>query len=265
MNFSLGWMPDVLLQAGLKVALVEGWLVRGRAEMGQLRGVMCHHTAGPRSGNMPSLKTLIEGRSDLPGPLSQLGVGRDGTFYVIAAGRCNHAGKGIWQGISNGNSHFISIEAENTGRQDDQPWPEIQMRAMHAGVAALLKRMGLGADACVGHKEYALPKGRKPDPSFDMIRFRESVAGNLMSGLPPLPLIPAHAPLPATGEAERPTLRRGARGEAVVAIQTAIGSARVDGVFDSHLEAEIRAFQRAKGLIPDGIVGPKTWALVDAR
>jgi hypothetical protein len=29
---------------------------------------------------------------------------------------------------------------------------------------------------CVGHKEYALPAGRKIDPSFDMIAFRLKVA-----------------------------------------------------------------------------------------
>jgi hypothetical protein len=30
-------------------------------------GVICHHTAGPKNGNMPSLNTFLEGRSDLPG------------------------------------------------------------------------------------------------------------------------------------------------------------------------------------------------------
>jgi peptidoglycan hydrolase-like protein with peptidoglycan-binding domain len=60
---------------------------------------------------MPSLRVLIEGRSNLPGPLAQLGLGRDGTCYVIAAGRCNHAGAGLWQGVSTGNSSFIGTEA----------------------------------------------------------------------------------------------------------------------------------------------------------
>src|SRR5262245_36671178 len=88
--FSLTWLPGVLKAAGLKVAVVDGWESRGRDEMGQVVGVICHHTAGPRLGNMPSLRTLIEGRPDLPGPLAQLGLGRDGTYYVVAAGRCNH-------------------------------------------------------------------------------------------------------------------------------------------------------------------------------
>src|SRR4051812_40297745 len=104
MIFSLTWMPAVLRAANLRVAEVEGWETRGIGDVRDVAGVICHHTAGPRQGNMPSLRTLVDGRSDLTGPLSQLGLGRDGTFYVIAAGRCHHAGAGSWQGITDGNA-----------------------------------------------------------------------------------------------------------------------------------------------------------------
>src|SRR6185503_4879149 len=97
MAHSLTWLPDALKNAGLKVSLVDGWENRGRGNIGNIFGVICHHTAGPKTGVMPSLNTLINGRSDLPGPLAQLGLGRDGTYFVIAAGRANHAGDGIWQ------------------------------------------------------------------------------------------------------------------------------------------------------------------------
>jgi hypothetical protein len=162
MSFSLTWMPGVLQAAGLKVATVEGWDTRGRAEFGTPTGVICHHTVGPRQGNMPSLNVLIHGRSDLPGPLAQLGLGRDGTYYVIAAGRCNHAGDGSWQGITAGNTRFIGIEAENTGGPDDTPWPAIQVQCYRRGVAAILKHIGRGAEFCAGHKEYALPRAARP-------------------------------------------------------------------------------------------------------
>ena len=119
MPFSLTWLPDVLLGAGLKVAKVDGWEFRGIGDMGDVLGVICHHTAGPPQLNMPSLNTVIHGRPDLSGPLAQLGLGRDGTFYVIAAGKCNHAGPGTWNGVTAGNTHFIGIEAENTGLEND--------------------------------------------------------------------------------------------------------------------------------------------------
>src|ERR1041384_5739974 len=119
MAHSLTWLPDVLKAAGLKVAEVDGWQNRGARDVGTISGVICHHTAGPKNGNYPSLKTVRDGRPDLPGPLAQLGLGRDGTWIIFSAGRANHAGRGEWKGITNGNSNMIGIEAENTGKADD--------------------------------------------------------------------------------------------------------------------------------------------------
>ena len=76
MAFKLTWLPTVLKNAGLKVAEVPGWPNRGVADMAAAKGVMCHHTAGPAGGNMPSLNVLVNGRPGLPGPLCQLGLGR---------------------------------------------------------------------------------------------------------------------------------------------------------------------------------------------
>ncbi|MET0534704.1 MAG: N-acetylmuramoyl-L-alanine amidase [Steroidobacter sp.] len=259
------WLPKVLEDAGLKVATVDGWEVRG-GQMGPVRGVICHHTASPRRDlNMPSLNVLRDGRSDLPGPLAQLGLGRDGTFYVIAAGRCNHAGAGVWNGVSRGNSHFIGIEAENTGRPDDFPWPQVQLDAFQRGVAAILRHLNLGSECCAGHKEYALPMGRKPDPSIDMPGFRASVARILSGEAPPPLLIPAVEPTPsAVTGVSRPTLRRGSREQQLVReLQMLLGTT-VDGIFGAKTEASVRAFQRQHQMVPDGIVGPKTWARLDA-
>ena len=264
MIFSLTWLAPALEAAGLKVAEVPGWEARGRAEMGKVVGVICHHTAGPPAGNMPSLDTLINGRSDLPGPLAQLGLGRDGTFYVIAAGRCNHAGFGSWQGVTTGNTSFIGIEAENTGLPGDTPWPKVQVDAYQRGVAAILKHIGAAAMFCAGHKEYALPAGRKSDPDFDMVVFRSSVTAILDGSAPPPTLIPPVETASSGGQPPRPTLRRGATGDLVVTIQQACGL-DADGHFGPSTEAAVRALQSDAGLVPDGIVGPKTWVLIDRK
>lgn len=260
MMFSLTWLPDILQDAGLKVAETPDWRTRGRADMGPLKGVMCHHTATPKRvpGNMPTLNLLITGRAAsggtpaLAGPLAQLGLGRDGTFYLIAAGRANHAGSGRWQGLVDaGNASFIGIEAENSGLPDDTPWPAIQLDAYYRGVAAILKKIGAGPSMCCGHKEYATPAGRKTDPSLDMADFRAHVA-SFLGGAPPRPLIAA------ADAAQRPTLRRGATGDAVRKAQTLLGLP-VTGVFDATMEAALRAYQAGHGLVPDGILGPLGW------
>ncbi|MBB5057371.1 peptidoglycan hydrolase-like protein with peptidoglycan-binding domain [Granulicella aggregans] len=262
MPFSLTWLPDVLLDAGLKVAKVDGWEFRGLGDMGDVLGVICHHTAGPLSGNMPSLNTILHGRPDLRGPLAHLGLGRDGTFYIIAAGKCQHAGPGIWRGVTAGNTHFIGIEAENTGLANDQPWPQVQVDAYQHGIAAILRKMNLPADACAGHKEYATPQGRKTDPDFDMAVFRSGIA-KILDGSTPAPSpIPASEPPKADGSVPRPTLRRPATGDLVKVLQTKL-KLTPDGIFGPGTEAAVRALQRTAGLTPDGIVGPKTWQLVD--
>jgi peptidoglycan hydrolase-like protein with peptidoglycan-binding domain len=256
MAFSLTWLSQVLLDAGLKVANQPGWQNRGRGDMGQIKGVICHHTAGPLAGNMPSLRIVTEGRPGLPGPLAHLCLGRDGTFFVVAAGRCNHAGSGNWQGFTAGNTNFIGIEAENTGLASGpnaDPWPEVQMDAYHRGVAAILKKIRANSIMCCGHKEYALPQGRKTDPTFNMGDFRMQV-GAIMAGIAPQPSI-----TPAMDASGRPTLRRGATDDLVNKVQAKVGVA-ANGIFDAATEAAVRQFQRDHGLVPDGIVGPRTWA-----
>ena len=252
MAFSLTWLPDVLLNADLKVAEQPGWKTRGHGDVATIKGVICHHTAGAKSGNMPSLGVVTNGRPGLSGPLAQLCLGRDGTYFVVAAGRCFHAGRGDWQGISTGNSSFIGIEAENTGLGND-PWPEVQLDAYRRGVAAILKKIRANAIMCAGHKEYALPHGRKNDPTFEMVPFRQQVSA-IMAGTAPAPSI-----IPAVDAENRPTLRRGATGALVEEVQRKIGIA-VTGMFDGLMEAAVRVFQRNHDLVPDGIVGPRSWA-----
>ena len=259
MTFSLTWLPQVLEDAGLKVAEQPGWRTRGHGDVGTIKGVMCHHTAGPRTGIMPSLGIVTDGRSDLPGPLAQLCLGRDGTFFVVAAGRAYHAGAGNWQGVTSGNTSFIGIEAENTGQTngpDADPWPAVQVDAYHRGVAAILKKIGAGANMCCGHKEYALPAGRKIDPTLDMNEFRQRVSALMSGTADPATLIAA------ADSAGRPTLRRGDRGDLVKRIQTRL-QVDADGTFGPATEAALRQFQRDHGLVPDGIAGPRTWAALE--
>jgi hypothetical protein len=62
----------------------------------------------------------------------------------------------------------------------------------------------------------------------------------------------------------RPLLRRGSRGSSVVELQQRLANAGhapgpIDGIFGSQTDAAVRAFQRARGLAVDGVVGPQTW------
>ncbi len=66
----------------------------------------------------------------------------------------------------------------------------------------------------------------------------------------------------------RPTVRTGSNGPSVLDLQSRLdqlGEAlAVDGMFGPLTRAAVVRFQTARGLDPDGIVGPKTWAALDA-
>lgn len=258
MAYKLTWLADVLRAAGLKVVEVDGWETRGRAEMGTVKGVLLHHTAGAAEGDAPSLNLIVKGRKDLPGPLSQLVLGRSGTFYIVAAGRCNHAGAGSWHGVTNGNSELIGIEAENMGTGKD-PWPIAQISAYEEGIAAILKHIRANSVMAAGHKEYATPRGRKIDPAFDMVTFRDNV-GHIMAGDPL-----AASNMPAPADPTRSMLRLGDQGASVRVLQAALGMKVPDGAFGPITEAAVKAYQKKAGLVVDGRVGPKTWKAIGIR
>jgi hypothetical protein len=143
-------IADRLRRAGLKVVEVAGWKTRG-AEVFDPDGSVDHHTAGARSGNTPSMAVCIYGRSDVPGPLCHVLIGRDNTCYVIAAGRANHAGTGGWSGIS-GNKNVYGIERENVGTTAE-PWTNEQTETAARAHAALIGNRS--ASLVCEHKEWA--------------------------------------------------------------------------------------------------------------
>jgi hypothetical protein len=178
MNTMLTDLADILRTAGLNVTEVSGWQTRGHSVMTSVKSILVHHTAGPATGDYPSLAVVRDGRPDLAGPLAQLGLGRSGTWFVIAAGRSYHAGKTIDDSVY-GNPNAIGVEAEGTGLPADntghQNWPEVQWQSYVRGVQALRTAYGVPTARVLGHKEAAVPAGRKIDPNFSMAEFRAAL------------------------------------------------------------------------------------------
>ena len=59
------------------------------------------------------------------------------------------------------------------------------------------------------------------------------------------------------------TLRLGDKGEQVALLQKMLGNLIIDGHFGLKTMAAVKAFQELKGLVVDGIVGPKTRELLN--
>ena len=82
-----------------------------------------------------------------------------------------------------------------------------------------------------------------------------TTAGQALTPLPPEP--------EPTEPEDRPTVRKGSRGPAVVSVQNSLGVYPADGDFGSITDNAVRGFQAAAGLGVDGVVGPMTWDGLD--
>lgn len=164
-------LADVLRAAGLDVVERSGWRERGHGDMGEVRAIVLHHTAGSARGDAPSLPTVEGGRPDLRGPLAHLLLDRAGRWHVVAAGLCWHTGLTLetWQS----NAHAIGIEGEATGVD---VWPAVQYASYVRGARALADHYRVPYARVLGHREVARPQGRKVDPNFDMAAFRAALA-----------------------------------------------------------------------------------------
>lgn len=195
---------------GFTVLEEPGWEDRGYQgrSLTRVSSIVPHHTVDDPPGDYPSLRVVRDGRTGVPGPLAQWGIGRTGRIRVIAAGLCNHAGRTWfpWQG----NSQAVGIEAANDGV--GEPWGSDLMAAYVALCQELMAEYDVPLAQVLAHKEIAKPRGRKSDVNFDMAGFR----ARLLLPIPPLPhdqevelmsaLTAAEHPSPYAGEKHKVAL-----------------------------------------------------------
>ena len=265
------WLTNlaaVMRRTGLDVVEVKDWQTRGHGGFVAVDGIVDHHTAGPVEGDYPSLTTVTRGRVGLAGPLANLGIGRTGRVFVIAAGVAWHAGQ--VKATTYANARRIGIEVEATGR-DGVPtdWPAVQLDALARVNAACAIEWHFDEGDCLGHKEVCWPAGRKIDPHpVSMPSVRAATARyialwtNVSRDTPRDPVSLPDGPLPV--------LSAGNRGTAVALLQN--GLARlgwgdrddlVTAEFDHATRRAVLGVQVAAGLLVDGIVGPRTWAAIN--
>ena len=177
------WLPaamwaDPVLNA--KTIVVPGFDDRGRPPS-QFSffpsGQVAHHTACMiRVGHDPQscINHIIAGNTNTPGPISQglitwtrpgtrwSGGNLDPHVVLIAAGRSNHAGSGIYPwGAPQGNGSSIGWEC--CGPPDH--WPRQLVDFYDRVLAAVARNRSWPVEQITTHWEYARPFGRKIDPS----------------------------------------------------------------------------------------------------
>ncbi|CAF3239488.1 unnamed protein product [Rotaria socialis] len=146
--------------------------------MSSVKDINIHHTAGRVTGEYPSLRIVQDGCTGLSGPISQLGLGRAEKWYVLVAGKTYHAGSNKDNSIfGNPSAIVIEVESKCTSADDTRHtyWPEVQWESYVQGVKALQATYGIPTSCVIGHREAAIPTGRKIDSNFSMAKFRAAL------------------------------------------------------------------------------------------
>ena len=169
---------SLMKSRGLVVKYASGWESRGRPySFSPTAGVICHHTASPTDID----NVLINGRSDLPGPLCHYALHANGDVVLIAAGYANHAGESVAGAPSN--SDGLGVEATGPKKEGAYgPSAFDNYAEYQVMINCILEVYGWNTSKAFGHKESCQPPGRKIDPSFDMSEFRSTITAGLVPG-----------------------------------------------------------------------------------
>jgi hypothetical protein len=163
-------LAGVLERAGQSVVELDGWQTRARSSGGYADGgpwcLMVHHTASAGDGAADAHYCTF-GSPDRP--VCNLVLGRDAVWHVCAAGATNTNGKGGPWRLADGrtvaqdqmNLRALAVECSNNGV--GQVWPQVQMDALFAGLAALSAAYLGRQDLLCQHVDWA--PGRKIDPA----------------------------------------------------------------------------------------------------
>ncbi len=136
--------------------------------------LIIHHTAS--NDTAADLRTL---RSPAAQVSAHYLIGRDGKIFQLVKDerRAWHAGVAAIRGDSTPdvNSRSIGIEITNKG-DGHTPFTQAQYRALEKLVPYLMKKHKIPMKNLLGHKDVALPKGRKSDPApnFNWDRIRRA-------------------------------------------------------------------------------------------
>lgn len=155
------WLDDIAREVGVNASILPGYETRG-ASMSSIEAIVWHATAtGLNWSDLRVAELLRDGRTGanaLAGPLAQMGPARDGTFWLVASGRCNHNGYGQF------GNQTLGLEFFNPN--DGTPLTDAQLTAGYKMTAGILRKIGRGPERLFDHK------GTDPRRKVDVVGLR---------------------------------------------------------------------------------------------
>lgn len=201
---------------------------------------ICHESAGFRTTEEFASGAAYEGRADLGNVVPGDGRRFKGRGLIQLTGRANYARFGARLGLDLLAEPEAAAEPVLSLRIACEYWEErgINAPADRDDLIAVTRLVNGGANGLA-------------DRRACLRRAKDALAGRMGGGV-------------ATPPGGRPVLHRRASGEAVAELQSALRDEgyelAIDGAFGPATELAVRLWQRRRGLAPDGVVGPRTWA-----
>ncbi|HEY9899927.1 MAG TPA: N-acetylmuramoyl-L-alanine amidase [Pantanalinema sp.] len=166
-----------------------------------ISAIVLHHTSGG---------TLESNANYFKNPSAEVSshyiVGKDGRIVQSVADgkRAWHAGTSDFKGRNDVNDFSLGIEIVNSGSGSD-PFTDAQYRGLIDLVAWMCQTYNISLDRITGHKDIALPRGRKNDPAanFDWSRVRAGVEAKLKGRSAPAASQPKPVAKPASASGDQ--------------------------------------------------------------
>ncbi len=257
----------IIAEAGaVLAATLESYDITSRLRIAHFLGQTCEESAGYRTTEEFASGREYEGRQDLGNTHRGDGPTYKGRGLLQLTGRANYADYGKALGVDLVNNPTLAAQPALSLRIACEYWKrhDINADCDRDDAQAVTRKVNGGLNGLSDRIAFT-QKAKTAVARLQAVQLSGAASGG--AAAPGAASGGAAAAGAATGQT-RPVLARGSQGDAVVQLQNLLRdenfAVAVDGDFGPGTEVAATRFQSENGLTADGIVGPQTWAALDA-
>ena len=257
----------IIAEAGaVLAATLESYDITSRLRIAHFLGQTCEESAGYRTTEEFASGREYEGRQDLGNTQKGDGPRYKGRGLLQLTGRANYADYGKALAVDLVNNPTLAAQPALSLKIACEYWKrhDINADCDRDDAQAVTRKVNGGLNGLSDRIAFT-QKAKTAVARLQAVQLSGAASGG--AAAPGAASGGAAAAGAATGQT-RPVLARGSQGDAVVQLQNLLRdenfAVAVDGDFGPGTEVAATRFQSENGLTADGIVGPQTWAALDA-
>jgi putative chitinase len=245
-------------------ATLESFDITSRLRIAHFLGQTCEESAGYRTTEEFASGKEYEGRKDLGNTEKGDGPRYKGRGLLQLTGRANYGEYGKALGVDLVNNPTVAGQPALSLKIACEYWKlhNINADCDRDDIQAVTRKVNGGLNGLSERITFT----QKAKTAIARLQAVQLSGGAGAGG--PVPGATAPAAAGATAAPTMPVLSRGSQGDAVVQLQKQLRdlsfAVAIDGDFGPGTEVALTRFQSENGLAADGIVGPQTWAALDA-